>query len=291
MDCANVNAFFGKGGLTAMSTRQLYNFVIDATLTTPAQVDAKLASLEANAGEEGELEREEDAVFMQTWTPSSLSEVANCEGDQKMRAAGQREGAYSDAVAHLLGSNSKSEEGGDEDAPEEEEKEKVKEGGAPNGKAVRNRKGSGPANQGKRGTGGRKTGNGSDEAANESDKPKPRPILLARSPEELTKPKTGGEASNESGSGKEEGEGEDDDDESEGDNGDEDPRSAGWEWDGHAEGRLPPAGSEARDFAKSAKKVGLKIWALFCTFSFSNKVHSSNLLTFDYLIIVDVTCV
>ena len=283
MDCANVNAFFGKGGLTAMSTRQLYNFVIDATLTTPAQVDAKLASLEANAGEEGEHEREEDAVFMQTWTPSSLSEVANCEGDQKMRAAGQREGAYSDAVAHLLGSKSKSEEGGEEDASEEEEEEKEKEGGAPNGKAVRNRKGSGPANQDKRGAGGRKAGNGSDEAANKSNKPKPRPILLARSAEELTKPKTEGEASN----GKEEGE-DDDDDEDEDEDDDEDPRSAGWEWDGHAEGRLPPAGSEARDFAKSAKKVGRRIWALFCAFSFSNQVHASNLLNFDYPSSVDV---
>ena len=188
-----------------MSTRQLYNFVIDATLTTPALVEAKLASLEANAGEEGEGEREEDAVFMQTWTPSSLSEVANCEGDQKMRAAGQREGAYSDAVAHLLGTKKESQEDNEDgasDEEEEEEEEKSKEGsagGAPNGKAVRNRKGSGPANQIKRGTGKGVRG----ESAAGSSKPKPRPILLARPPEE-TKPKAEGE-SNESGSGKDDG--------------------------------------------------------------------------------------
>jgi len=255
-----------------MSTRQLYNFVIDATLTTPALVEAKLASLEANAGEEGEGEREEDAVFMQTWTPSSLSEVANCEGDQKMRAAGQREGAYSDAVAHLLGTKKESQEdnedGASDEEEEEEEEEKSKEGsagGAPNGKAVRNRKGSGPANQIKRGTGKGVRG----ESAAGSSKPKPRPILLARPPEE-TKPKAEGE-SNESGSGKDDEDDDGDDDNSESDEDgadDENPRSAGWEWDGHAEGRLPPAGSDARDFAKSAKKVRLMgfVFALFSIF-------------------------
>lgn len=260
MDCANVNAFFGKGGLTAMSTRELYNFVTDPTLVTPALEDARLAALEVAAGEEGEGEQDEDAVFMQTWTPSSLSEVGNCEADQKMRAAGQREGAYSDAVAHLLGR--RQDEAAGESASEGEEAEEKEEepaAGAPNGKAVRNRKGSGPANQTKRG----------QEPADRGSRAKPRPILLARAP--ATAPATpapeaaleaapeaegvapntdtGGEDS-ESGSGSESGCGSEDD---------EDPRSAGWEWDGHAEGRLPPAGSEAREFAKSAKKVRVSI--------------------------------
>jgi len=101
-DCANVNAFFGKGirgALQPMSTRQLFDFVVDDSIQE-AQEDGVLASLalEENSGED----LSDDGVFMKTFIPTSLSQVSNCEADQKKLESGDREAAYSARVLQML---------------------------------------------------------------------------------------------------------------------------------------------------------------------------------------------
>jgi hypothetical protein len=66
---------------------------------------------------------------------------------------------------------------------------------------------------------------------------------------------TASSSSSESVQEGDEGEGEDDDDDDGEEEEEEDPKKLGWRWDGDAQGRLPPAGSEARLSAKALKKV------------------------------------
>lgn len=100
-DCANVNAFFGRGGrLRPMSTRQLYEFVVDDNLKEEDE-EARLNAIQKEVEAAAEHDVDE-AVFMSTFLPRSLNEIANVESDSKKLGAGEREDAYASAVAGML---------------------------------------------------------------------------------------------------------------------------------------------------------------------------------------------
>jgi hypothetical protein len=89
------------------------------------------------------------------------------------------------------------------------------------------------------------------------------------SEEKRTTASSSSSSESEEGEGDEE-EGEDDEDD---DGEDEDPKKLGWRWDGDAQGRLPPAGSEARLSAKALKKVYQVIYCV-SSLCFENYLHS-----------------
>ena len=63
-DCFNVNAFFkNKGGLDPMSTRALYEFVIDSSIGE-ADEDAAIERIQASAASKDDVEND-DAIFME----------------------------------------------------------------------------------------------------------------------------------------------------------------------------------------------------------------------------------
>ena len=75
-DCFNVNAFFKKNGLDPMTTRALYDFVIDPSIKEDDEDEAIQRILE-NLATAGSVVND-DAIFMQTFLPRSLHEVSEC---------------------------------------------------------------------------------------------------------------------------------------------------------------------------------------------------------------------
>eukprot|EP00613_Pedinella_sp_CCMP2098_P042149 CAMPEP_0171776060 /NCGR_PEP_ID=MMETSP0991-20121206/56915_1 /TAXON_ID=483369 /ORGANISM="non described non described, Strain CCMP2098" /LENGTH=693 /DNA_ID=CAMNT_0012382419 /DNA_START=8 /DNA_END=2089 /DNA_ORIENTATION=- len=283
-DCANVNAFFGKGSrgaLQPMSTIQLFDFITDdARDMSDAEEDARLAKIAdgiigtrkklvggviVNCELDVELEETEEekavalaavnkqlveeAVFMSMDVPRSLSEVQFPEEALRKLQSGEREEAYVHAVQNLLLAAPRSKGGSSGGGVEEEDEEDGK----------------------------RQQLSGKTQP---SEKRIPRPVLLARRKDEtadhtnkesaaegtLASPKElvletvvdddgncgdDGEDAESDLSGSDQ---EDEDDEDGGAN----LRKLGWEWDGDPNGRLPPAGSTARLDAKAAKKAESK---------------------------------
>jgi len=109
-DCFNVNAFFSKARLQPMSTRQLYDFVVDEHMETDEDEEARLLEIQALVADEQDLaaRAHDDAVFMGMFIPRSLTEVANVEDDARRLNTGGREEAYAQRVAGLLGGASRS---------------------------------------------------------------------------------------------------------------------------------------------------------------------------------------
>uniref|UniRef100_A0A7S2S657 Serine/threonine-protein kinase RIO1 n=2 Tax=Rhizochromulina marina TaxID=1034831 RepID=A0A7S2S657_9STRA len=104
-DCFNVNAFFAKAGLQPMSTRMLYDFVVDEHIHEDEDEEARLIEIQSLVAEDSDpAERaHDDAVFMGMFIPRSLTEVANVEDDARHLTSGNREEAYAQRVAGLLG--------------------------------------------------------------------------------------------------------------------------------------------------------------------------------------------
>jgi len=115
-DCANVNDYFRKaGGLTVMTTRQLFEFVTSAAFGDTAEeesaaldsimrhVEAKAAAAESDGDLRAERHREavDEAVFMSQFLPRSLNQLA--EHEMAQIEEGDVEETYAHAVAALTG--------------------------------------------------------------------------------------------------------------------------------------------------------------------------------------------
>jgi RIO kinase 1 len=102
-DCRNVNDYFRKyGGLTPMTTQELYDFVTHPSIP---DVDAHLEQIQdviANRPtERSASEQVDDAVFMSTFIPRSLGEVLHSEREQLDYQEGRMEKAFVDAISRL----------------------------------------------------------------------------------------------------------------------------------------------------------------------------------------------
>jgi len=82
-DCVNVNSFFGKRtGCSPVSVKRLFDFVVTKELPGAApgpegDEEAFEALLEAAAQGPGDADEVNDEVFVQTWIPSHLDQVAD----------------------------------------------------------------------------------------------------------------------------------------------------------------------------------------------------------------------
>lgn len=159
-DCSNVTDFFGRKGLHVLSKMDLYHFVVKDDSRDncpdrrpqPKSIDERMSdwaedlesALHANNDrldqvsgpgvdklEDEQHKREvEEAVFMQSFIPTRLDEIANPYEEMRRLQAGGREKAYEAALLGML-SNGKSEAstehvgdaGQTEDFEEEEEEE------------------------------------------------------------------------------------------------------------------------------------------------------------------------
>ncbi len=94
-DCANVSDFFRRAGVLVMAPRDLFDYVVHASLAgrdaEQAFLDAAMARAEARGEEGGEgaaAAALEDAVFMGAYIPQSLHGVRHIEKDASQAAAG-----------------------------------------------------------------------------------------------------------------------------------------------------------------------------------------------------------
>ena len=101
MDCQNVNDFFRREGLEPMSTRELFDFIVDDTIAA-GEEDARLEEImRAEAG--AAFDAVDEAVFMNTHIPRSLFELENHEREARLVESGGREQAFVDAVRRMTG--------------------------------------------------------------------------------------------------------------------------------------------------------------------------------------------
>lgn len=116
-DVANVNDYFRKKSLNVLTTRQLFEFVTtplpdDTPETELASLDALMAHVERKASSSSrqsavdrrhaeQQEAVDEAVFMNSFLPRSLNQVADHEIQKLER--GDVEGTYAHAVASLTG--------------------------------------------------------------------------------------------------------------------------------------------------------------------------------------------
>ena len=85
VDCVNVTRFFATrrdvGVRNALSARALFEFITDASFgVDEVEMDAAIARLEARAAQQTEEDAARDRVFMESYIPRSLGEVADHEG-------------------------------------------------------------------------------------------------------------------------------------------------------------------------------------------------------------------
>ncbi|EQC26713.1 Atypical/RIO/RIO1 protein kinase [Saprolegnia diclina VS20] len=104
-DCKNITDFFQKSGLDPMSTKELFEFVTDPRQLNDEQVDAMLDMIQVQVEDRPTTktneQQVEEAVFMQTFIPSSLGQVLNSERDQLAYAEGRMEKTLSAAISRL----------------------------------------------------------------------------------------------------------------------------------------------------------------------------------------------
>ncbi|OQS05368.1 Rio kinase, partial [Thraustotheca clavata] len=104
-DCKNITDYFEKSGLTPMSTIELFEFVTDPRVLNDEQVDAMLDMIQVQVHDrpttKSNEQQVEEAVFMQTFIPSSLGQVLTSERDQLAYAEGRMEKTLSAAISRL----------------------------------------------------------------------------------------------------------------------------------------------------------------------------------------------
>jgi RIO kinase 1 len=119
-DVSNVTEFFAKRSVHVLSKMQLFHFITDKKDgiecedkqgNSPKYVDALTDRLEALLKDEEDREANrdeeklavEEAVFMQTYIPTSLNEISNPYAESERIAGGNREKAFADAVKSMIG--------------------------------------------------------------------------------------------------------------------------------------------------------------------------------------------
>ncbi|KAB2038282.1 hypothetical protein ES319_D03G135300v1 [Gossypium barbadense] len=82
-DCIHVSDFFRKHGVAVMTIRELFDFIVDPTITD-GSVDSYLEEVQQKVLARGDMSVEDeiaDSVFVQTYIPKTLDHVKNVEED------------------------------------------------------------------------------------------------------------------------------------------------------------------------------------------------------------------
>ena len=121
-DCVNVNVFFKRVGVQVMTHRELFDYIVHASLATRADEQAYLDSARSRAdviargegadagaapngiGGGGDAPNVEDAVFMAAFIPRSLHNVRDVEGDVARVARGEAQSLFYGALSGLASS-------------------------------------------------------------------------------------------------------------------------------------------------------------------------------------------
>jgi len=104
-DCLHVSDFFRKNGVGVMSTRELFDFVVDPSLAED-QIDDYLEKIQGKikdrSSEQTAEEQVAEAVFIQSFIPKSLDQVEDYERDQERIKSGKdTEGIYYQTITGL----------------------------------------------------------------------------------------------------------------------------------------------------------------------------------------------
>ncbi|KAE9622041.1 hypothetical protein Lal_00032392 [Lupinus albus] len=92
-DCVHVSDFFKKNGVAVMTIRELFDFIVDASIADDAvdsyleEVQRKISARDVSAEDEIA-----DSVFVQSFIPKTLEDVKNVEEDVQHIASGKDTG-------------------------------------------------------------------------------------------------------------------------------------------------------------------------------------------------------
>ncbi|KAH1155757.1 hypothetical protein AAZX31_18G211400 [Glycine max] len=90
-DCVHVSDFFKKHGVAVMTIRELFEFIVDASITDDA-VDSYLEEMQQKILTRGDISAEDeiaDSVFVQSYIPKTLEDVKNAEEDVQRITSGK----------------------------------------------------------------------------------------------------------------------------------------------------------------------------------------------------------
>ncbi|XP_061371536.1 uncharacterized protein LOC133314113 isoform X1 [Gastrolobium bilobum] len=93
-DCAHISEFFKKHGVAVMTNRELFDFIVDASIADDA-VDSYLEEMQQKILARGDVSVEDeiaDSVFMQSFIPKTLEDVKNAEEDVQRITSGKDTG-------------------------------------------------------------------------------------------------------------------------------------------------------------------------------------------------------
>ncbi|CAJ1817659.1 unnamed protein product [Sphenostylis stenocarpa] len=90
-DCVHVSDFFKKRGVAVMTIRELFDFIVDASIADDA-VDSYLEEMQQKILARGSVSIEDeiaDSVFVQSFIPKTLEDVKNAEEDVQRITSGK----------------------------------------------------------------------------------------------------------------------------------------------------------------------------------------------------------
>lgn len=93
-DCAHVSDFFKKHGVAVMTIRELFDFIVDPSITDES-IDSYLEEVQQRIlarGEDSHKDEIADSVFMQSFIPKTLDHVKNVEADVMRITSGKDTG-------------------------------------------------------------------------------------------------------------------------------------------------------------------------------------------------------
>ncbi|KAK7256758.1 hypothetical protein RIF29_30218 [Crotalaria pallida] len=93
-DCVHVSEFFKKNGVAVMTIRELFDFIVDASIADDA-VDSYLEKVQEKILARGDVSVEDeiaDSVFVKSFIPKTLDDVKNAEEDVQRITSGKDTG-------------------------------------------------------------------------------------------------------------------------------------------------------------------------------------------------------
>ncbi|KAK7394802.1 hypothetical protein VNO78_15341 [Psophocarpus tetragonolobus] len=90
-DCVHVSDFFKKHGVAVMTIRELFDFIVDASIADDS-VDSYLEEMQRKILARGDVSAEDeiaDSVFVQSYIPKTLEDVKNAEEDVQRITSGK----------------------------------------------------------------------------------------------------------------------------------------------------------------------------------------------------------
>ncbi|KAK7340232.1 hypothetical protein VNO77_20930 [Canavalia gladiata] len=90
-DCVHISDFFKKHGVAVMTIRELFDFIVDASIADEA-VDSYLEEMQQKILARGDVSVEDeiaDSVFVQSYIPKTLEDVKNAEEDIRRITSGK----------------------------------------------------------------------------------------------------------------------------------------------------------------------------------------------------------